>query len=147
VDIRGIDTSVHLSLQPWQRVGIDLSGNYTYKRALDVTDPGGKTYKHQIVYTPRTSGSGRAGIITPRVKIFYTFLFSGKRYVLGQNSTENRINGYADHTLSANTEFRLGKMKTSFTVEVLNFFNENYEIVRYFPMPGRSVRIGIKTVY
>jgi outer membrane cobalamin receptor len=66
---------------------------------------------------------------------------------LGQNSTENCINGYADHTLSANKEFMFGKVKMSFTVEVLNFFNENYEIVRYFPMPGRSVRIGIKTVY
>ncbi|KAA6334406.1 TonB-dependent receptor, partial [termite gut metagenome] len=147
VDIKGIDTSVRLRLQPWRKVGIDLSGNYTYQRALDVTDPYGKTYKHQIAYTPRTSGSGQAGIITPYINLFYTFLFSGKRYVLGQNATENRINGYADHTLSANKEFRFGKMKTSFTVEMLNFFNENYEIVRYFPMPGRSVRIGIKTVY
>ncbi|KAA6319790.1 TonB-dependent receptor, partial [termite gut metagenome] len=95
----------------------------------------------------RISGSGQAGIITPYINLFYTFLFSGKRYVLGQNSTENRINGYTDHTLSANREFMFGKVKTSFTVEILNFLNKNYEIVRYFPMPGRSVRIGLKVVY
>ncbi|KAA6332737.1 TonB-dependent receptor [termite gut metagenome] len=147
VDIKGLDASVHLNLQPWQRVGIDLSGNYTYQRALDITDSGGKTYRHQIAYTPRISGSGQAGIITPYINLFYTFLFSGKRYVLGQNSTENRINGYTDHTLSANREFMLGEVKTSFTVEILNFLNKNYEIVRYFPMPGRSVRVGLKVVY
>jgi outer membrane cobalamin receptor len=147
VDIKGVDTSVHLNLQPWRKVGITLSGNYTYQRALDVTDPGGKTYTHQIAYTPRISGSGQAGITTPYMNLFYTFLFSGKRYVLGQNSTENRINGYTDHTLSAGREFVLGQVKTSVTVEILNFLNKNYEIVRYFPMPGRSLRIGLKVIY
>ncbi|KAA6341398.1 TonB-dependent receptor [termite gut metagenome] len=147
VDIQGLDATAHISLQPLQKVGLDLSGNYTYQRALDVTDIDGKTYRHQIAYTPRIAGSGQAGITTPWVNISYTYLFSGKRYVLGQNTPENRINGYADHSLSANREFTFGKLKASFTIEALNFLNKNYEVVRYFPMPGRSVRIGVKTVY
>jgi outer membrane cobalamin receptor len=147
VDIKGVDAAAQLNLQPWQRVGIDLSGNYTYQRALDVTDSGGKTYKHQIAYTPRISGSVQAGIITPYINLFYTYLFSGKRYALGQNSIQNRIGGYTDHSLSANREFMLGGVKTSFTVEVLNLLNRNYEIIRYFPMPGRSLRLGLKVVY
>ena len=58
VDIKGIDATASLSLQPLDKLRINLSGNYTYQRALDVTNsnpnsPEGKVYKHQIAYTPR----------------------------------------------------------------------------------------------
>lgn len=70
VEIKGIDATGSLSLQPWERIRINLSSNYTYQQALDITnsDPtteAGRTYKHQIAYTPRVSGSGQAGIETP----------------------------------------------------------------------------------
>lgn len=66
VDIKGIDATASLSLQPLDKLRINLSGNYTYQRALDVTNsnpnsPEGKVYKHQIAYTPRVSASGQAG--------------------------------------------------------------------------------------
>ncbi|KAA6339364.1 TonB-dependent receptor [termite gut metagenome] len=147
VDIKGMDVSAHIHLQPGQKTGVNLSGNYTYQQALDVTDSNRKTYKHQIAYTPRISGSGQASLIMPWFNLSYTFLFSGKRYVLGQNSTENRINGYSDHSLSVNKEFKSGKWDTLLTVEALNFLDKNYEIVRYFPMPGRSVRATLKIIY
>ncbi|KAA6335215.1 iron complex outermembrane receptor protein [termite gut metagenome] len=147
VNIKGIDVSAHIRLQPWQKTGINLSGNYTYQQALDVTDPNGKTFKHQIAYTPRVSASGQASLIMSWFNLSYTFLFSGKRYVLGQNSTENRINGYSDHSLSVNKEFKLGRWDASLTVEAINFLDKNYEIVRYFPMPGRSVRATLKINY
>jgi outer membrane receptor protein involved in Fe transport len=147
VDIKGIDVSAHIHWQPWQKTGVNLSGNYTYQQALDVTDSNGKTYQHQLAYTPRISGSGQASLIMPWFNLSYTFLFSGKRYVLGQNSTENRINGYSDHSLSVNKEFKLVTWNTSLTVEALNFLDKNYEIVRYFPMPGRSVRATLKISY
>ena len=86
VEIKGIDATGSLSLQPWERIRINLSSNYTYQQALDITnsDPtteAGRTYKHQIAYTPRVSGSGQAGIETPWINFSYSFLFSGKRYV------------------------------------------------------------------
>ena len=67
VEIKGIDATGSLSLQPWERIRINLSSNYTYQQVLDITnsDPtteAGRTYKHQIAYTPRVSGSGQAGI-------------------------------------------------------------------------------------
>ena len=82
VEIKGIDATGSLSLQPWERIRINLSSNYTYQQALDITnsDPtteAGRTYKHQIAYTPRVSGSGQAGIETPWINFSYSFLFSG----------------------------------------------------------------------
>ena len=147
VDIKGIDVAGNISLQPWEKLRVNLSGNYTYQRALDMTEPGGKTYKQKIAYTPRVSGSGQAGIETPWVNLSYSFLFSGKRYMLGQNLRENRLDSYSDHSVSVSRDQRIRNVNTSLTVEVLNLLDKNYEIVKNFPMPGRSVRVTMKVRY
>lgn len=152
VEIKGIDVTGSLSLQPWEKIRINLSGNYTYQRALDVTSSDltseeGRTYKHQIAYTPRVSGSGQAGIETPWINLSYSFLFSGKRYAQGENIAENRLNSYSDHSVSASRNFNILKTNTSISVEVLNIADNNYEIVKSFPMPGRSVRATINIKY
>lgn len=147
VDIKGIDIAGNISLQPWEKLRVNLSGNYTYQRALDMTEPGGKTYKQQIAYTPRVSGSGQTGIETPWVNLSYSFLFSGKRYMLGQNLRENRLDSYSDHSVSVSRDLRIRNVNTSLTVEVLNLLDKNYEIVKNFPMPGRSVRVTMKVRY
>lgn len=152
VEIKGVDATASITLQPWENIRINLSGNYTYQRALDVTNPDldseeGRTYKHQIAYTPRVSGSGQAGIETPWVNLSYSFLFSGKRYQQGENIAENRLDSYSDHSISASRSFKIMQTNTSVSVEVLNIADKNYEIIRNFPMPGRSVRATISIRY
>ena len=152
VDIKGIDVTANICLTPFEGYLLTLSGNYTYQRALDVTcsdpdSPESMTYKHQIAYTPRVSGSGQAVLETPYVNLSYAMLFSGKRYVLGQNITKNRLDGYTDHSVSAYRDFRFRKMTTSLRIEVLNLLNKNYEIVKNFPMPGRSFRVTVGIKY
>lgn len=144
VDIKGIDLTGNISLQPSEDFKIHLSANHTYQRALDITDPAGKTYKHQIAYTPRVSGSGQATLETPWANLSYSLLYSGKRYALGQNLTENHLDSYTDHSISVSRKQTIGNIRASLSVEVLNILNKNYEIVRYFPMPGRSVRATLK---
>lgn len=152
VEIKGVDATASIALQPWENIRINLSGNYTYQRALDVTNSNldseeGRTYKHQIAYTPRVSGSGQAGIETPWINLSYSFLFSGKRYQQGENIAENRLDSYSDHSISASRSFKIMKTNTSVSVEVLNIADKNYEIIRNFPMPGRSVRATISIRY
>jgi len=140
VEITGIDLTAETSIQPWKKVGFVFGGTYTYQRALDVTTPGGSTYEHQIPYTPRVSGSGKFAIETPWVDMAYSLLWSGKRYALFQNYAENRLPGYADHSLSASRNFKLKDKILSLNFELLNLLNQNYAIVKWFPMPGRSIR-------
>ena len=61
--------------------------------------------------------------------------------------SENRLDSYSDHSISASRDFLIRKVTTSFSLEVLNLMDKNYEIVKYFPMPGRSVRATIKIRY
>lgn len=147
VESKGVDLTLTTELNFSKKTGLTLSGNYTYQRALDITGnegESGKVYKHQIAYTPRVAASGQAALETPWVNLSYAVVYSGARYVLGQNIHENRLPGYADHSLSANRKFLFGKKRVTFLVEMLNMLDKNYAIVKYFPMPGRSFRGTIK---
>ena len=143
VEVTGIDLTTEAAVKLWKKSNLVIGGTYTYQRALDVTTPGGSTYGHQIPYTPRITGSGKAAIETPVVDISYSVLWSGKRYALFQNYAENRLQGYSEHSISASRNILLGKKSVSVNLELLNLLNENYAIVKWFPMPGRSVRTTI----
>ena len=81
------------------------------------------------------------------VYLSYSMLFSGKRYALGQNIAKNRLDGYTDHSVSVRRGFRWKKTNLSLALEMLNLADKNYEIVKNFPMPGRSFRITVGVKY
>lgn len=144
VDMKGIDANTVVSIAIDKRWKVELSANGSYLRAIDKTDSDGKTYNQQIAYTPRISGSGQCSIYTPWATLSYSYLYSGKRYMLGQNISANRLNSYSDSSISARRTFDLWHTQWTVGAELLNLMNKNYEIVKNFPMPGRSFRINLK---
>lgn len=151
VDVDGLDFTVEATLFPFDdKFGFVLGGTYTHQKAIDNTDAvdgsptSGRGKGSQIPYTPRNSGSGRFGVETPWIDLSYSLLWSASRFSLFENIAENRLPGYTDHSVSASRLFRLNKkLALSATIEILNLGNKNYEIVRWFPMPGRSWRTTI----
>ena len=147
VAIDGMDLTAETTFQPWKSIGIILGTNYSYQRALIVTDPSARDYNNQIPYTPRVSGSGKIGVETPWINVSYSLLWSGKRYAVNQNYAENLLPAYADHSISVNRDFKTKHYLIHANVEVLNLLNSNYEIVRWFPMPGHSFRATISVKF
>ncbi|MDR2841330.1 MAG: TonB-dependent receptor plug domain-containing protein [Paludibacter sp.] len=146
VDIAGIDLASKINAPVTSKVNLSFSANYTYQRALDVSDKNSDTYLHQIPYTPRISGSLTAAIQNPIVDVAYTLVWSGKRYAAYQNYAENRLPAYADQSISFSHNFRFANNNLIINAELLNIFNNNYEIVRWFPMPGRQVRVKLELI-
>jgi len=143
VVIDGLDLTAETTLQPYKEIGILLGSNYTYQRAINVTDPTDGVYNNQLPYTPRISGSGKAGVITPWINISYSLLWSGHRYAVNQNYIENRLPAYYDHSISISRDVQLKNRLIHLNLEVLNLMDTNYAIVKWFPMPGRSYRATI----
>lgn len=144
VRITGLDFSGETEISATYWLKFSFGATYTYNRALNITNPSDRDYGHQIPYTPRISGSGRAGIETPWINLNYSLVWSGHRYAVNQNYTENRVEGFFDHSLSASHDFQLPHNHTiGISIECLNLTDVNYEVVRYFPMPGRSWRATI----
>ncbi len=142
VVITGADLSAEGSIELPGEARLTVGGNYTFQSALDKSNPNRSSYNHQVAYTPRHSGSGRALLQLPWLDVAYTLLWSGERYSNGYNGSEFRMPGYSDHGLSASKNIPTRAGSIQLQLEVLNLFGENYEIVRNYPMPGRSFRIN-----
>lgn len=140
VEIKGLDINADAVFVFPESIKLKLGGTYTYQRALNKTDVESRNYGHQIPYTPRVSGAGKIGVQTSWLTMNYSMIWSGHRYAVNQNFKENRVEGYADHSISLIRDFNLSIGELIFNVEMLNMLNKNYEVVRYFPMPGRAFR-------
>jgi outer membrane cobalamin receptor len=147
VDIKGLDLNLNMQFQFHPKLACRLSGAYTYQQVLDKTDKDSHIYDQQLPYTPRHIASGTIRIETPWVDLNYTLLYCGKRYYERINRPEYQMKRYADHGISLSKTIRRKSDQWLITVECLNVLNESYEVVRSFPMPGRSFRIGVKYNY
>lgn len=149
-DMYGSDITAAVRWVAGRWLTVHTSGNYSLQYALDVTEPESKSYRHQIPYTPRHCGNGNITLETPWVNLTYRLNAVGKRYSLNQNIPANEMRGYADHSISINRDFRFGKKhdyKIYISLEGMNLSGDNYEIIHYYPMPGRSFRLTMKVKY
>lgn len=145
VAMYGTDISASAAWKICPGISLHLRGNWSWQYALDITDPESKNYRHQIPYTPRHCGNAGASVETPWVSISFRMNAAGKRYSLNQNIPANEIGAYADQSICISRTFRFGKHHSIYIgIEGLNLAGRNYEIIHYYPMPGRSFRITIK---
>lgn len=137
----GVDITLATAVALGRSMKLAMSGGYSYQKAVDVTDATAKNYKEQLPYTPVHTGNVSAVWETPWLNMGYSVVGVGKRYRLSQNIPENRIDGYMEHTVSVSRELAMKRCKLRLQAEVVNLTDEQYEVIKYYPMPGRSWRL------
>ena len=146
-DIWGADASVSLRLALVEKVSLTLDANYSWQYAVDVTDASAKNYRHQLPYTPRHAGSLRASIENPIVNVSYLLSAMGERYMLPQNTVNNRMPGYLEHNFSLNRSFSFGGVGLRLQAELLNVTGKQYEVIKNYPMPGFQWRLTARVTF
>lgn len=148
VDIRGLDVNLSARLAlPGGDMHLRADASYTMQKAVDVTLKESKTYKHQIPYTPEHSGTASLSFDNPWVNASWLLTVVGQRYSLPQNIEANRMEGYTEHQLSLHRTFRLRQGEVRLQAEALNMGDATYDVIRCYPMPGRSFRASITYKY
>ena len=142
VHASGIDATLATATPLGRTAKLVLSGGYTWQKAIDLSDPEAKNYREQLPYTPVHSGNVSAILETPWFHVGYSLVGVSERYCLAQNIPENRIDGYLEHTATLSRSFPFKHCKLSLQVEMINLTDEQYDIIKYYPMPGRSWRLG-----
>ena len=146
VEIKGADVNFSMEIPLSSSLNIVLSGNYTFQHAIDMSNPEAKNYKNQIPYTPRHAGAGSATIETPWITASYWLTAVGDRYALPQNTKTNRINPYAEQTISLNKAFEWRFLSWRLQGEIINLADVQYEVIQFYPMPGRSWRASVTII-
>ncbi len=144
VNIKGLDIRLLLETSFNSDLKLALTGTYSYIQALDMTEKESENYKKQILYTPEHSGSGNLLFSNPWVNISYTIIASSKRYYWFQSIPQYEIDGYTDHAVSFSKNIGISNHNFLLQAGIENILNKNYEIIKTYPMPGRSFNISIK---
>ncbi len=145
VEIRGVDMVVDSEWRAGE-VGISTRVNYTYQRAQDFTDPESGYYGGQIPYTPWHNGSLILGGEYRGWRVNYSFIYTGERYESVANIAENYTPAWYTSDLSISKSFELDRAKLRVTGELNNIFNQQYEVVQCYPMPGINYKIKINFI-
>ncbi len=143
VEILGLEFSTEAEAQ-LDKIGLGMRLNYTYQKARDFTDRNDAYYGHQIPYVPLHSGSVIARASFQGWDLNYSFIYTGERYNAQENIPTNYEQPWYTHDASINKNFNYRNIKCRIGLEINNIFDQDYEVILNYPMPGRNFKITLK---
>ena len=138
----GTDVTMNTHLKWTKGWTSDILLTYNYLHAVDKTTKGGATYDNQMAYTPKNAGSASVMLHSPWVDLTYNLLLTGTRYTMNYNGPENHMPSIIDHSVTLSRNFPMGKYRLRLQLDALNLGGKNYEVIRFYPMPGRNFRLS-----
>ncbi len=148
VRIWGLDFNAEAMIEPL--AGLEIGGKlaYTYQRAMDYSDPSdcldaAGTYKGQIAYIPEHSGAFTAFANWRRWELNYSFIYVGERWHNSSNIPSNYEQPWYTHDMTLAYTLPLRRCSLRFMAELNNIFDQQYEVILNYPMPGRNWRLGV----
>ncbi|GHT57879.1 hypothetical protein FACS18945_3100 [Bacteroidia bacterium] len=156
VEIRGVDVSAQMGWKLPADIHINTSLNYTYQKAQNFTAPKNEWEKQwyggQINYIPHHSGSAIVNTAWKSWDLNYSFIYVGERYHNSANIRANYEQPWYTHDMTVGKSFDIrnsiflknGISKMKISAEINNIFNQQYDVVLNYPMPGRNYKIILK---
>lgn len=154
VDITGVDATLMISMPLSGEMSIEAQGAYTYQKAVDKTNPEKSYYGKQLPYTPRHSANASLIWKNPWATLGWQMMACDKRYSMIQGTAEYKLRAYTEHSFTLSKDIawkaRRSNVKTNLqdvrkchlSATLLNAFNKQYEVIQYYPMPGRSFLVS-----
>lgn len=142
VQVLGFDATMRGSLPFSDSHRLTLSGCYSYQQAQNVTNPESPYYKNQIAYIPEHTFSASAGYENPLVNVSVHTVGMSMRWANNEHYEGTSVKAFADCGLTLWRTFRWGRYQVDGRLDVKNLFNTQYEIVLFYPMPGRSYQLS-----
>lgn len=144
---RGVEACASVNTQV-RDICFNTNLTYSYTKAQDYTKINGakmSSYGDQIPYTPWHSGSAIFNLAYKTYALNYSIIYVGERYDGAVNNiARNYVEPWYTHDISLQKEFRLNKASLlKMSLEINNTFNQYYDIVLNYPMPGRNYRLSL----
>jgi len=143
VDIKGIDLAGHISVSPLKNFNVTGKLQYTYQKAIDITNAADTYFRDQIPYIPWNSGSAIVQMSYYSWFLNYSFIYTGERYNQQENIIYNHTQPWYTSDASLVKEFHLFGCAMKATAEVNNLFSQDYDVILNYPMPKRNYRFSL----
>ena len=136
VHMHGVDITAATEIALFKRSTLSLQATYTFQKTEDRL-PKSPSYGRQLPYTPQHSGNGSVLLHLPWFNIGYTVLTQGERWSMAQNTPQYRLKSYWEQSVTLSRDVQLRHVVLHLQASLQNLTDEQYEIIRYYPMPGR----------
>lgn len=149
VRISGVEANAEANFTLLSELLLHLRGSYTFQSARDFSDPdddldAAGTYKGQIAYVPRHSFSIVGDAKWRMLSLNYSFIYVGERWDNSSNIPENYVQPWYTHDISLTASVPLRGCRVQATMGINNLLDQQYEVIRNYPMPGRNFKITLR---
>ncbi|MDO4497196.1 MAG: TonB-dependent receptor [Bacteroidales bacterium] len=139
VDIWGVNFSAE---GRYRWLFLNLGYNLNDARNLSSNISG--QYSRQVPYTARHSGHASLVCHTHWFDVGYALQWMGHRYSSLMHEPRYRLGSFDDHSITLSRNIRLRYTSFSLSLMCKNLFDRQYDIIQYYPMPGRSFMVEVK---
>ncbi len=135
VEIYGLESILHYT-KSFSKHRFELNGTYAY------TISENKETGKQLIYVPFHKATASLGYSWKHFSAYYQFLFNGEVFTSSDNDPKYNVSSYSLSNMGL--EYGFGKSKSyRLGIQVLNLYDEVYQSVLDYPMPGRNFNLYI----
>jgi iron complex outermembrane receptor protein len=144
-EVRAYGMESHLDLsQAAGKLLIAFNGSYTYSRSIDQSEESA-TFREQLSYVPEHKGVLDLTLALRDLSVDYTHTFTGERATVSDHS--EILPAYSLGRIMIGYQLPLGKFDFGFQFRIENLWNVSYQVIRYYPNPGRSFSVGLQVLF
>ncbi len=121
---------------------LSIHYNYTYQYATDIT--AGSPFENLLIaYIPQEMLNLYIFATYNNFEFNLSSNYSSFRYSLSNNDLSSILDKYIIVNLSLSYNYKLFNDALKLILDVKNFFDEEYQIIKNYPMPGRIFQISL----
>ena len=140
VNIYGLDFTTKVSWPLSKDFSLQGTLSYSLQQALDRSDRTTYSFNKQLPYTPKHSAHCTLVAQLPWLSVGYSMSTNSERYSMMQQTSEYRLAPFTEHSVTLSKDFMLKQAQMVCSLTLQNITNQQYDIIKYYPMPGRQVR-------
>jgi len=120
-----------------------VTGMYTYLKTTDESKAADSTVRHkQLIYVPNHKAVANVYFEYKNFSLSYALSYTGDRFTTADNT--DKVKGYLTGDFIIGKSFAYKNYKFNIDLHVNNAWNAKYEIMQFYPMPGRNYQLGVK---
>ncbi len=139
----GTDLTLESEFVPSRGHKLSLAVNYSWQRAVNERTQATIHAGLQLPYTPLHSGAASLSWENPWVSAVVHTTFAAGRWSTLEHMPTTHMPAYSEWGAALFRTFTLGTMHFEARADLVNAFNKRYEVIRRYPMPGRSYKLSV----
>ncbi len=136
-----VNHRIGVNYKKW-KWAVNLSGTYIVSISQKSDLPNDGSIGKQIPYTPRWNANAGFMVEWNAISLVYDHQFTGERFITVDES--QAIPAYFTGNIHLSYTWRRKSIAATVGLEILNLWNEQYQIMWQRPMPGRYFMVNLK---